>query len=139
MDNLLPKVSATERIHLYQRMCQLMQCITESAFNAICEELKVEYADKPGVWQYIGGWCGLTCVWRKLWLKFGRLFNYGYVDTTNIVERHCQFIKYTIMRGIINRSITNHVHVLIGDSETNTCIGGTIVEWYKNDKIYMFE
>ena len=55
VDNLLPKVSATERSHLYQRMCQLMQCITKSAFNAMCEELKVEYADKPSVWQYIEG------------------------------------------------------------------------------------
>ena len=66
VDNLLPKVSATERSHLYQRMCQLMQCITKSAFNAMCEELKVEYAEKPGVWQYIGGWCGLTCVEESL-------------------------------------------------------------------------
>ena len=30
----------------------------------------------------------MTCVWRKLWPKFGRLFNYGHVDITNIVERH---------------------------------------------------
>ena len=43
-----------------------MQCITESTFNAMCEELKVEYAEKPGVWQYIGGWCGLTCVEESL-------------------------------------------------------------------------
>ena len=132
VDNLLPKVSANERSHLYQRMCQLMQCITESSFNAMCEELKVEYVDKPGVWQYIeGGWCGLTCVWRKLWPKFGRMFNYGHVDTTNIVERHWQFIKYTALRGRINRSITDLLHVLIGDSETGTCIGGTVIEWYK--------
>ena len=67
VDNLLPKVSATERNALYQRTCQLMQCIIESAINAMCEELKVEYADKPDVWQYIDeGWCDLTCVWRKL-------------------------------------------------------------------------
>ena len=132
LDNLLPKVSATERNHLYNQMCQLMQCITESTFSAQCEELKVEYANKPGVWQYIeGGWCGLTCVWRKLWPKFGRMFNYGHVDTTNIVERHWQFIKYTALRGRINRSITDLVHVLIGDSQTGTCVGGTVIEWYK--------
>ena len=131
VDNLLPKVSVTERRPLYQRMCRLMHCITESAFNALCEELKVEYVDKPGVWQYIeGGWCGTTCVWRNMWPKFGRLFNYGHVDTTNLVERHWQFIKYTALRGRINRSITELVHVLIGDRVTGSCIGGTVIEWY---------
>ena len=83
VDNLLPKVSAIERHHLCHGMCQLMQCITESTFSAQCEDLKVEYANKPGVWKYIEGrWCGLTCVWRKLWPKFGRMFNYGHVDTS---------------------------------------------------------
>ena len=92
-----------KRNHLFQRMCQLMQCITESTFSVTCEELGVEYADKPSVWQYIRGrWCGLTYVWRKLWPKFGRMFNYGHVDTTNIVERHWQLIKYTTLRGRIN-------------------------------------
>ena len=131
VDNLLPKVSAAERNPLYQRMCQLMHCINESSFNVMCEEVRQEYLDKPGVWQYIeGGWCGQTCVWRSLWPKFGRLFNYGHVDTTNLVERHWQFLKYTALRGRINRSITDLVHVLIGDSVSGTCIGGTVVEWY---------
>ena len=49
------------------QMCQLMHCITEFASNAMCEELKVEYVDKPGVYQYIeGGWFGLTCVSRNM-------------------------------------------------------------------------
>ena len=59
------------------------------------------------------------------------MFNYGHTDTTNIVERHWQFIKYTTLRGRINRSITDLMHVLIGDSETDTCIGGKVIEWYK--------
>ena len=38
-----------------------MDCITESVFNVMCEELKVEYVDKPDVWQYVEGeWCGIT-------------------------------------------------------------------------------
>ena len=69
----------------------------------------------------------MTCVWRKLWPKF----NNGHVDTTNIVEIHWQFIKYIALRGRINRSITDLLHALIGDNETGTCIGGTIIEWYK--------
>ena len=124
MDNLLPKVSVVERNHLYQRMCQLMHCITESTFNAMCEELKVQ--------QYIeGGWCGLTCVWRKFWPMFGIMFNYGHVDTTKIVERHWHFIKYIALRGRINQSNTDLVHVLIGDNESCICIKGTIIAWYK--------
>ena len=65
------------------------------------------------------------------------MFNYGHADTTNIVDRHWQFIRYTTLRGRINRSNTDLVHVLIGDSETGTCIGGTIIEWYNNDKKFV--
>ena len=68
----------------------------------------------------------MTCLWRKLWPKFGRLLNYKHVDDTNIVERHWQFIKYTALRGRINQSIANLVHVFIGDNEIGTCIGGTV-------------
>ena len=101
-----------------------MHCITESSFNVMCEEVRQEYSDKPGVWQYIeGGWCGQTCVWRSLWPKFGRLFNYGHVDTAKI-------LKYIALRGRINHSITDLVHVLIGDNVSGTCIGRTVVEWY---------
>ena len=99
VNNLLPKVSVAERNHLYQWMCQLIHRITQSVFNVMCEELKLEYVDKPSVWQYIeGGSCDLTCAWRKLWPKFGRLFNYGHVDTTNVVERHLQFLKFITLR-----------------------------------------
>ena len=70
VDNLLPKVSNTNRNHLYEGMCQLMHCITESVFNAMCEELKVEYVDKPDVWQKYRRMYSLTCVWRELWPKF---------------------------------------------------------------------
>ena len=40
VDNLLPEVSVVERNHLYQWMCQLIHCITEYAFNVICEEVR---------------------------------------------------------------------------------------------------
>ena len=80
-----------------------MHCISESSFKAMCEEVRQEYSEKPGVWHYIEvGWCGQTCVWRILWPKLAKLFNYGHVDTTNLVERHWQFIKYIALRGRIN-------------------------------------
>ena len=115
-----------------------MHCIGESSFNAMCEKVRQEYSNKPRVWQYIeGGWCGQNCVWRSLWPKFSKLFNYEHVDTTNLVERHWQFLKYTALRGRINRSTIDLVHVLIGDNVSRTCIGGTVVEWYmQQQEIY---
>ena len=65
--------------------------------------------------------CTNLC-WRSLWAKFGRLLNYGHVDTTNIVERHWQFLKYIALRGRINGSIIDIVHVLIKDSSCSEAV-----------------
>ena len=90
-----------------------MHCISESSFNAMSEEVRQELSKKPGVWQYIkGGRCGETCVWRSLWPKLSKLFIYEHVDTTNLVERHWQVLKYIALRGRINCSIADIVHVL---------------------------
>ena len=59
------------------------------------------------------------------------MFSYGHVNTTNIVERHWQYIKYTAFKGRINRPITDLVHALIGDSVTGSWMGGTVLEWFK--------
>ena len=74
-------------------------------------------------------WCNQTL--RKTWLKFGRMFSYGHVDTTNIVERHWRYIKYITLKGRINCSITDLVHALIGDSVTSSWMGGIFLEWFK--------
>ena len=74
-----------------------------------------------------GGYCGRNYVWKNQWPKFGRLFHHGHVDTTNLAERHWQFIKYISLRGIINQSITN---ALIRDNVSGTWIGWTMIEWY---------
>ena len=42
--------------------------------------------------------------------KFGRLFNYGHADTTNLVERH-QLTIYQVVH-CLEHSITDLVHVL---------------------------
>ena len=59
------------------------------------------------------------------------MFSYGQVDTTNIVERHWQYIKYTALKGSINRPIIDLVHALIGDSVTGSWMGGAILQWFK--------
>ena len=78
VDNLLPKVNPSERNELYQRMSQLMYCCAKSEFNVMYKQIIQKYKGKKGVCEYIeGGWCGINCVWRNLWPKFGRLFLYG--------------------------------------------------------------
>ena len=57
-----------------------------------------------------------------------------HVDTTNIVERHWQYIKYTAFKGRINQSITELVHAMIGDSVTRTWMGGTVVDGLNKNK-----
>ena len=130
VDHLLPKVNGMERDKLYDRMCQLMNCSKEEQFNHVYAEIMEYYKDQKQVCIYIKNcWCNST--WRNTWPKFGRMFAYGHVDNTNIVERHWQYIKYTAFKGRINRSITELVHALIGDSVTGTWMGGTVVEWFK--------
>ena len=113
-------------------MCELMQCHSEEQFNEMYEVVVDKFKDVPSVIALLEkSWCGTTCNWRRMWPKFGRLFSYGNVDTNNIVERHWQYIKYTALRGRINRSITCLLQTLIGDSVSGSCIGGTVIEWYK--------
>ena len=64
-------------------------------------DLKVEYVDKLGVWQYIRGWCGLIGIYGP------SLVDYSTTDifTLPILWRDIShFIKYTALRRRINRS-----------------------------------
>ena len=130
VDHLLPKVNGMERDKLYDRMCQLMYCSKEEQFNHVYAEIMEDYKDQKQVCIYINN-CRCNLTWKNTWPKFGRMFAYGHVDTTNIVERHWQYIKYTAFKGRINRSITELVHALIGDSVIGTWMGGTVLEWFK--------
>ena len=115
-----------------------MHCRKEEEFNQQYESLIQVYVHEPSICRYITiGWCGSICRWRTLWPKFGRLFNYGYVGTTNIVERHWKYIKYTALRERINRSITDLVHALIGDSVTGSWFRGTIWNGLSKNKKYV--
>ena len=121
VDNLLPKVNVVERN-------QLMHCVTKSTFNAIWEEVMQESLDKHGACEYIEGeWDGLTYVWRNLWPKVGIFFNYGHVDTTNLVERHWQFIKYTTLRRRVNLS----------NAYCNRELCPCHLHWRDRDRMYM--
>ena len=77
------------------------------------------------------------CVEETMAQEIGRLFNYGHTDTTNIVERHWQFIKYTALRGRITQSITDLVHILI--REVKPTLASKRLSWNgtHNDKKYV--
>ena len=56
---------------------------------------------------------------------------HGNVDTTNLVERLWQYIKYTLLESKINRSILVLLQALVGDSITGTYMGGSLLEFFK--------
>lgn len=113
-------------------MSNLMHSVTEEDFVGRYQLLLQRYAAFQNIVRYVtNGWCGANCMWRKRWPKFGRLFNHGNVDTTNLVERLWQYIKYTLLEARINRSIVELLHALVGDSKTGNRMGGTLLRFFK--------
>ncbi|MCO5611745.1 hypothetical protein L7F22_066003 [Adiantum nelumboides] len=70
-------------------------------------------------------------MWRVRWPQFGRLFLHGNVDTTNLVERLWQYVKYTLLEARINRSLLELIHALVGNSKTRGRMGGTLLRFFK--------
>ena len=70
------------------------------------------------------GWNNPDVSWRALWLKFGRLFPYGGIDITNHIERHWEWIKYTLLQGKVNRSLRDLIVAIIGSAADGTRVGG---------------
>lgn len=132
VENLLPQVPADMRDHVYDSLSNLMHTTTEESFQAKYETLLQQYSGHLNIQRYISnGWCGYACEWQKRWPKFGRLFPHGNVDTTNLVERLWQYIKYTLLDSKINRSILVLLQALVGDSITGTYMGGSLLEFFK--------
>ncbi|KAI5068324.1 hypothetical protein GOP47_0016669 [Adiantum capillus-veneris] len=132
VENLLPKVPKELQDHFYSSMTTLMHAFDEVEFENHYQELLQHYAAHINVQRYVtNGWCGCDCPWRRRWSKFGRLLNYGNVDTTNLVERLWQYIKYILLDARINRSIVDLLHAMVGDSTTGTRMGGTLLEFFK--------
>lgn len=108
-----------------------MQAHTEHIFEERFQAFLQQYSAHENVCRYVSnGWCGQTCVWRKRWPRFGRLFSHRNVDTTNLVERLWQYVKYTLLDAKINRSVLVLLHALVGDSQTGTHMGGTLLEFF---------
>lgn len=132
VENLLPQVPIDKRDHIYSALSELMQTPTEEEFETRYQQLLMTYSMHANVQRYVSnGWCAKTCIWRNRWPKFGRMFPHGKVDTTNLIERLWQYIKYTLLDARINRSILELLHALVGDSVTGTRMGGTLLEFFK--------
>ncbi|KAI5059584.1 hypothetical protein GOP47_0025903 [Adiantum capillus-veneris] len=132
VENLLPQVPKDKRDDVYNRMSNLMHATSEDIFDARCDELLQVYQAHENIRRYVStGWCGKTCMWRSRWPRFGRLFQHGNVDTTNLVERLWQYVKYTLLNAQINRSLLVLLNALVGDSVHGTYIGGTLLEFFK--------
>ena len=46
------------------------------------------------------------------------------MDTTNHVERHWEWIKYTLSQGKVNRSLQDLIVAIIGSAANGTRAGG---------------
>ena len=48
------------------------------------------------------------------------------------MERHWHYIKYKALKERINRSVTDLLHVLVGEHVSGTWLGGIVLEWFKH-------
>ncbi|XP_024400655.1 uncharacterized protein [Physcomitrium patens] len=124
-ENLLTRVSIMDKDKLWRALHILMHCPQEEHFNLNLQKFYEDFGHIPGVKDYIQkGWAGETTPWRKLWPRFGRLFAYGGIDTTNHVERHWEWIKYTLLQGKVNRSLRDLIVAIVGSAADGSRIGG---------------
>ena len=115
IEHLIPKVIEAKRNHLYNAMCELLECLREEDFNKKYEDFKLKYADEKSVLTYVAtGWAGVECIWRCMWPRYSRLYQHGYMNTTNLVERLWHYIKYTLLRKKVNRRLDTLVWAIIG-------------------------
>ncbi|MCO5569038.1 hypothetical protein L7F22_022744 [Adiantum nelumboides] len=113
VEHLLPKVRRNPFLCLSTCRLQVYVCFSPPHLCIVPKEMRNH-----------------VYTWRRLWPKFGHLFPHGDVDTTNLVERHWQYVKYTLLDAQINRSVLALLHALIGDSVTKMQMGGTVVEFF---------
>ena len=124
-ENLLTRVPEPDKEKLWHSLHVLLHCPDESHFEVHLQKLYNDFQYIPTVNIYLRSeWSDLDVPWRALWPKFGRLFSYGGMDTTNHVERHWEWIKYTLLQGKINRSLRDLIVAIIGSAADGTRVGG---------------
>jgi hypothetical protein len=102
-----------------------MHCPVEEHFDDNLKKLYEDFQYIPNVPDYIDtGWASETVPWRRLWPRFGQLFAYGGMDTTNHIEQHWEWIKYTLFQGKVNRALRDLIVAIVGSAADGTRIGG---------------
>jgi hypothetical protein len=123
-ENLLTRIPNEDKDRVWRALHVLMLCPDETHFDENLRRFCIEFQHIPSFATYINsGWAGINVPWRRLWPRFGRLFSYGGMDTTNHVERHWELIKYTLLRGKVNRSVRDLIVAIIGSAKDGTHLG----------------
>jgi hypothetical protein len=98
---------------LYRDMCGLLDSLTEAQFNTKYVEFKITWASEKLILNnVVTGWVG-NCKWRDMWPRFNCLYEHGFVNTKNLVERLWHFIKYTLLDKKVNRRLDQLIWALI--------------------------
>jgi hypothetical protein len=123
-ENLLTRIPNEDKDRVWRALHVLMLCPSEIHFDENLRRFCVEFQHIPTFATYINsGWAGINVPWRRLWPRFGRLFSYGGMDTTNHIERHWELIKYTLLHGKVNRSLRDLIVAIIGSAKDGTRLG----------------
>ena len=132
-ENLLTRVPLHLKKNVWQSLYTLMHCSSEITFDYELERFYDEFKDIEGVVIYIqSGWANHGVPWRSMWPTWGRLFRYGGMDTTNHVERHWEWIKYSLLGAKVNRKLRDLVMAIIGSAADGTRVGGaTLIDHFK--------
>ena len=132
-ENLLTRVPIPEKNKLWIALHVLMHCSKEEHFEENLKKLYEDFQHIPSVAEYMeAGWAGRRVQWRNLWPRFGRLFAYGGMDTTNHIERHWEWIKYSLLQAKVNRALRDLIIAIVGSAEDGSRIGGpTLVDHFQ--------
>jgi hypothetical protein len=132
VENLLPKLPEDRQNELYKYMCNMLEVVTEEDFNEVYGRFKTTYANDAGVLKYVEkGWAGNESLWRLMWPRWMRMFRHGHANTTNLVERMWEYVKYTLLDGKVNMRLDELIIAIVGHPKTGLRFGGlTLVEHY---------
>ena len=87
-------------------------------------KLYEDFQHIPNVVDYIdAGWTCESVPWKRLWPRFGQLFAYGGMDTTNHIKHHWEWIKYTLLQGKVIHALRDLTIASIGSAMDGSRIG----------------
>ena len=124
-ENLLTRVPAIDKDNIWRALHFLMHCLQEQQFDKNLKRFYERFQYILNVRDYIEkGWAGEDVSWKRLWPRLGRLFTYGGMDTTNYIERHWEWIKYTLLQKKVNRALRDLIVAIVGNAADGSRIGG---------------